>query len=87
MLWPKAPDPLEELDLFGSPQPVHPEAGGDNADILLTLEEQSGHFHGEEENGEPLSACLATILNANLRCRPSSDKTLQQCAKLDRSSH
>ncbi|MPC56377.1 hypothetical protein E2C01_050337 [Portunus trituberculatus] len=50
-----AADPLEELDLLGGGPPAHTAADGDNANFLCALEELSGHFHEEEEKGEPLS--------------------------------
>ncbi|MPC39161.1 hypothetical protein E2C01_032684 [Portunus trituberculatus] len=80
-------DPLEELDLFGVPQPAHPDAEGDNADFLRALEELSGHFQGEEEKGESLSERLATILYASLRCRLSSDGVKSTCSKIKLSSN
>ncbi|MPC27749.1 hypothetical protein E2C01_020929 [Portunus trituberculatus] len=51
------------------------------------MEELSGHFQGEEEKGEPLSEHLATILNASLRCRPSSDSVKSTCSKIKQSSN
>ncbi|MPC43991.1 hypothetical protein E2C01_037650 [Portunus trituberculatus] len=75
-----ASDPLMELDSLGILQLVYPDAGSDNTDFLCALEELSGHFQGEEEKGESLSEHLATILNASLRCRPSSDGVKSTCA-------
>ncbi|MPC92446.1 hypothetical protein E2C01_087535 [Portunus trituberculatus] len=73
--------PLEELDLLGGGPPALTAADGDNADFLRALEELSGHFHGEEEKGEPLSERLASILNSSLRRRPAgSVKTT--CGKI-----
>ncbi|XP_045126311.1 uncharacterized protein LOC123513294 [Portunus trituberculatus] len=82
-----AADPLEELDLLGGGSPAHTAADGDNADFLRSLEELSGHFHGEEEKGEPLSEHLATILNASLRRRPSADGVKATCGKIKLSSN
>ncbi|MPC65680.1 hypothetical protein E2C01_059818 [Portunus trituberculatus] len=82
-----AADPLNEHDSFGDPQLAHPEARSDNADFLHALEELSGHFHSEEEMGELLSACLATILDASLRYRPSSDAVKSTCGKIKLSSN
>lgn len=72
----KTTDPLDDLDKF-CPAPEE-----DNADFLRALEDLSGHFHGEEEKGEPLSDRLATILDASLRRRPSADSVKQTCSKI-----
>ncbi|XP_045129179.1 uncharacterized protein LOC123514963 isoform X1 [Portunus trituberculatus] len=64
-------DPLDDLDNMATTNPVVDEE--DNSEFLRALEELSSHFHGEEEKGEPLSERLATILNASLRRRPSTE--------------
>lgn len=62
-------DPLDDLDDISVVQPDN--ESEEDADFLKALEDFSGHFHGEEEKGEPLSDRLATILTASLRRRPS----------------
>ena len=55
-----ASDPLEELDALGCSQLSQlADVGGDDAEFLRTLEEFKGHFHGQEEKGEPLFDHLA----------------------------
>ncbi|MPC44753.1 hypothetical protein E2C01_038432 [Portunus trituberculatus] len=78
-----AADPLEGLDLCDSPQPDQTKAGGDNAKFLHALEELSGYFHSKEENDEPLSVHLATILYSSLRSKPSSDGVKSACGKIN----
>lgn len=63
--------PLDDLDNISVVQPDN--ESEEDVDFLKVLEDLSGHFHGEEEKGEPLSDRLATILNASLRRRPSHD--------------
>ncbi|MPC49905.1 hypothetical protein E2C01_043720 [Portunus trituberculatus] len=64
-------DPLDYLDMFLACQPQ----GDPVADVAFrkALKEFAGHFHGEEELGDPLSERLASILNLSLRRRLSSD--------------
>ncbi|MPC99732.1 hypothetical protein E2C01_095163 [Portunus trituberculatus] len=47
------------------------------------MNEFAGHFHGEEETGDPLSKHLAGILNVGLRHRPSSDGVKLTCDKIN----
>ena len=69
-------DPLDELDkLSRAPEK-------DNFDFFRALEDLSGHFHGEEEKGELLSECLASILASSLQCRPSADSVEQTCNRI-----
>ena len=75
-----ASDPLEELDAFGSSQQADV-GSDDDAVFLRALEDLQGHFHGQEEKGEPLFARLATILDASLRRRPSSEAVKSPCGK------
>lgn len=75
------PDCLDELDQLASPT-ADPTADGDDSDFLQALEELSGHFHGEEAKGKPLSERLATILNASLRRRPTSEGVRLTCEKI-----
>ena len=75
------PDCLDELDKFSCVQP-DPITTEDNSDFLKALDELSGHFHGEEEKGEPLSERLATILNSSLRRRPTSEGVKLACGKI-----
>ncbi|XP_045137191.1 uncharacterized protein LOC123519752 [Portunus trituberculatus] len=69
------PDPLDSLDQLGR------EEGADE-DFLRALSDLSGHFHGEEKKGDPLSDQLATILNASLRRRPLSESVKLTCGKI-----
>lgn len=75
-------DPLEGLDAFGGAESTHPDAESDKADFLKALGELSNHFHGEEEKGEPLADCLANILNASLRRRPTSEGVKSTSGKI-----
>ena len=78
-----APDPLEELDALGCSQPSQlADVGGDDAEFLRALEELKGHFHGQEEEGEPLFDRLATILDASLKRRPTSEDVKLSCSKI-----
>lgn len=73
-------DPLDDLDTFTASQtPVEPVA---DVAFQKALEEFAGHFHGEEELGDPLSERLASILNVSLRRRPSSDSVKVTCEKI-----
>ncbi|MPC82200.1 hypothetical protein E2C01_076848 [Portunus trituberculatus] len=58
-------DPLDDLDTFTASQTP----GETVADVAFqkALDEFAGHFHGEEELGDPLSERLASILNVSLR--------------------
>lgn len=76
-----APDCLDELDQFSHAQ-HNPNATEADSDFLQALEELSGHFHGEEEKGEPLSERLAVILNTSLRRRPTSEGVKLTCGKI-----
>ena len=77
------PDPLEELDKLDCAQLTqHDYVDNNNAEFLRALEELSGHFHGEEEKGEPLSEHLATILNASLRRWPTFEGVKLTCSKI-----
>ena len=75
-----APDPLDDLDTLTACQPQADPV----ADVAFqkALEEFAGHFHGEEELGDPLSERLASILNLSLRRRPSSDSVKQTCDRI-----
>ena len=73
------PDPLDELDTLTS---LPPSRDTDEADFLKALGDLSGHFHGEEQKGEPLSERLASILNPSLRRRPSSEGIKSTCDKI-----
>ena len=75
-----SPDPLDALDAFGSAQQSGADA--DSAEFLQALDEFSGIFQGEEEQGEPLSDRLASILNASLRRRPSTDGVKTVCSRI-----
>ncbi|KAK3892397.1 hypothetical protein Pcinc_003767 [Petrolisthes cinctipes] len=75
------PDPMDELDTFNCGQDNR-EAEEDNAGFLKVLDELSGHFHGEEEKGEPLTDRLASILNSSLRRRPTSEGVKMTCSKI-----
>ncbi|MPC49459.1 hypothetical protein E2C01_043261 [Portunus trituberculatus] len=76
------PDPLTTL----IHSPVH------SQQVILWLildtafqkafDELVGHFHGEEETENPLSECLAGILNASLQHWPSSDGMILTCDKI-----
>ena len=75
-------DPLDDLDLLTT---TATQSTGDtvvDAEFQKALAEFAGHFHGEEETGEPLSDRLAAILNASLRRRPSSDGVKLTCDKI-----
>lgn len=74
------PDPLDDLNLLTTTQPVSDTV----VDVAFqkALVEFAGHFHSEEETGDPLSDRLAGILNASLRCRPSSDGVNLTCNKI-----
>ncbi|MPC77451.1 hypothetical protein E2C01_071906 [Portunus trituberculatus] len=63
-----AADPLAGLDDLGGPRGTL-----EDADFHRALEELARHFHGQEKKGEPLSDCLAGILDDSLRCRPTSE--------------
>ncbi|MPC30784.1 hypothetical protein E2C01_024053 [Portunus trituberculatus] len=69
------PDPLDGLDHLTRDD-------DEDEDFLRALGDLSGHFHGEEEKGEPLADSLATILNASLRRRPVSESVKLTCAKI-----
>ena len=74
------PDPLDDLDALG---PAHQrDADADSAEFLQALEEFSGIFHGEEKKGEPLSDRLASILDASLRRRPSTEGVKTACSRI-----
>ncbi|MPC93951.1 hypothetical protein E2C01_089099 [Portunus trituberculatus] len=66
------PDPLDWLDQLAHDDDV-------DKDFLRALGDLSGHFHGEEEKGEPLADSLATILNTSLRRRPVSESEVNVC--------
>ena len=72
---PTPPDPLDGLDHLNRDEGV-------DADFLRALGDLSGHFHGEEEKGDPLADNLATILNASLRRRPMSESVKLTCGKI-----
>ena len=72
---PTPPDPLDGLDHLNRDEGV-------DADFLRALGDLSGHFHGEEEKGDPLADSLATILNASLRRRPLSESVKLTCGKI-----
>lgn len=74
-------DPLEDLDMFDS-SPVTDPNPADDTDFLKALEDLSSHFHGEEEKGDPLSDCLASILNASLRRKPTAEGIRNTCSKI-----
>ncbi|XP_045101327.1 uncharacterized protein LOC123498229 [Portunus trituberculatus] len=69
------PDPLDGLDHLTRDDDV-------DEDFPRALGDLSGHFHGEEEKGEPLADSLATILNASLRHQPVSESVKLTCAKI-----
>ena len=74
------PDPLNDLNALG---PAHQgDADADSAEFLQALDEFSGIFHGEEKKGDLLSDCLASILNASLRCRPSTEGVKTACSRI-----
>ena len=68
--------------MFGKSAPDPREDAEDNVDILRALEELSGHFHGKEDNGVSLPDRLATVLDASLRRRPSSEGVKLTCNKI-----
>ena len=77
------PDPLDELEqLCATPPDPREDAEDDDAGFLRALDELSGHFHGEEGKGPPLSDRLATILDASMRRRPSSEGVKLICNKI-----
>lgn len=59
------------------------ENADDNANFLRALDEISGHSHGKEDKGAPLSDRHATILDASLRRRPSSEGVRLTCNKIN----
>ncbi|MPC48013.1 hypothetical protein E2C01_041777 [Portunus trituberculatus] len=69
------PDPLDGLDHLTRDNDV-------DEDFLRALGDLSGHFHGEEEKGEPLADSMATILNASLRRRRVSESVKLMCVKI-----
>lgn len=78
-----APDPFDALEqLCSVPSAPQEDAEEDNAEYLKALDELSGHFHGEEEKGEPLFDGLASVLDASLRRRPSSEGVKLACGKI-----
>ena len=72
---PSQPDPLDGLDELSRDEDV-------DEDFLKALGDLSGHFHGEEEKGDPLSDWLANILNASLHRRPVSESVKLTCGKI-----
>lgn len=78
-----APDPLDALEqLCSVPSAPQEDTEEDNAEYLKALDELSGHFHGEEEKGEPLFDGLASVLDTSLRRRPSSEGVKLTCGKI-----
>lgn len=70
-------DCLDDLDEFSCLQPDL-DTYKDNSDYLKL----SGHFHGEEDKGEPLYEHLATIHNTSLRCQPTSGGVKITCSEI-----
>ena len=79
---PPLPDPLDELDTLTAPVVQPPSDPASDLAFQRALDEFAGHFQGEEKTGEPLSERLASIFNASLRRRPSSDCVKLTCDKI-----
>lgn len=79
----RIPDPLDALEQLNTRYHELRENADDNANFLRALDEISGHFHGKEDKGAPLSDRLATILDASLRRRPSSEGVRLTCNKIN----
>ena len=60
---------------------------GDDADFLKALSELSDNFVGDEPKGDPISDCLATIVNSSLRRRPAADSVKSTAINIKVSSN